>query len=78
MEEFNITLNDYQKEALMRAGYDRYTNNPTAIIDHIYHLISDLESHNKNYTKAQYYKIVEIRDILKPVYMNSMTEIPFC
>lgn len=61
--DFKITLNDQQKENLKAAGYDILAEDPEEIFFYTWTRLLDLESHNKNYTKNQYYMISNLKDI---------------
>jgi len=70
MEQFKITLNQDQKEALKKAGYEGLTEDTDNILFYLYSLIDWLSSHNKNYNKEQYNRIDIANDVLKALYEN--------
>ena len=58
-----ITLNDDQKKALEDIGFKGFTEDTDNILFYVHRVLCDLEHHNKNYTKDQYYKISTLQDI---------------
>lgn len=50
------------KEKMQELGFN--FENMEDIYFYIFHIMEWLESHNKNYTKEQYYKISIVNDIL--------------
>ena len=68
MADFNITLNDNQIENLKNAGFEGMAEDTDNILFYVHSVIDDLESHNKNYTKKQYYGISTLKDIFDALY----------
>ena len=68
MADFNITLNDRQKDGLIKAGYEGMAEDTDNILFYTFHMLDVLESHNKNYTKDQYNRISELKDIFEALY----------
>lgn len=60
---FKIILNEKQKEELAKAGFEGLTEDTDNILFYIHKIIGNLESHNKNYTKSQYYEILTLAEI---------------
>jgi len=70
MEEFKITLNDHQKEALKNAGYEDLANDTDNLMFYMHSLTEWLESHNKNYNSGQYDRIVILNELFSAIYNN--------
>lgn len=69
-EEFKITLNDSQKEALINAGYEGFAKDTDDMMFYIHSLTDWLESHNKNYNREQYDRIAILNELLTAIYKN--------
>ena len=71
MEQFKITLNQDQKEKLIKSGYDcfaGFAEETENMFFYLHSLIEWLECHNKNYTKEQYHRIQIANDLLNALY----------
>lgn len=44
-----------------------FENNETILLDYVIKQLEYLESHNKNYTRQQYYKILDLLEIVKAI-----------
>lgn len=44
-----------------------FENNETILLDYVIKQLEYLESHNKNYTKQQYCKILDLLEIVKAI-----------
>lgn len=52
----------FDKQILAKSGFDKW--NDSELIDILKKNINYLSTHNKNYTKTQYYSIEDIKDII--------------
>lgn len=67
--DFKITLNDQQKENLIKAGFEGFTEDTDNILFYVAGILENhLANHNKNYTKDQYRCIETLNDIFQALY----------
>ena len=67
--DFKITLNDQQKENLIKAGFEGFTEDTDNILFYVAGILENhLVNHNKNYTKDQYHCIDTLNDIFQALY----------
>lgn len=63
-----IEINEKQKKNLKAIGFEGLAEDTDNILSYVHKILEVLESHNKNYTKDQYYKISTLNDIFKALY----------
>lgn len=63
-----IEINEKQKKNLKAIGFEGLAEDTDNILSYVHKTLEALESHNKNYTKDQYYKISTLNDIFKALY----------
>lgn len=68
MTDFNITLNDEQKDRLTAAGFEGMAEDTDEIMFYTYRLLQYLAYHNKNLTNEQYHRIDALNDIYTALY----------
>ena len=57
-----------KQKILKNAGFE--LTDPRDYIRYMRHLVENLERHNKNYTKTQYFEITQLKEILDNMEIN--------